>query len=54
MAARKRKARAMAAGGAALWRRLSAWLPRGRLGLAALLGRLSDRLSRGRDRRARR
>ncbi|XP_074703391.1 CDP-diacylglycerol--glycerol-3-phosphate 3-phosphatidyltransferase, mitochondrial isoform X3 [Strix aluco] len=43
-----------AAGGAALWRRLSAWLPRGRLGLAALLGRLSDRLSRGRDRRARR
>ncbi|KAJ7425090.1 putative CDP-diacylglycerol--glycerol-3-phosphate 3-phosphatidyltransferase [Willisornis vidua] len=44
----------MAAGGAALWRRLSAWLPRGRLGLAALLGRLSDRLSRGRDRRARR
>ncbi|XP_037259022.1 CDP-diacylglycerol--glycerol-3-phosphate 3-phosphatidyltransferase, mitochondrial isoform X3 [Falco rusticolus] len=45
---------AAAAGGAALWRRLSAWLPRGRLGLAALLGRLSDRLSRGRDRRARR
>ncbi|XP_040438174.1 CDP-diacylglycerol--glycerol-3-phosphate 3-phosphatidyltransferase, mitochondrial isoform X3 [Falco naumanni] len=47
-------AAAAAAGGAALWRRLSAWLPRGRLGLAALLGRLSDRLSRGRDRRARR
>uniref|UniRef100_A0A8B9S0M2 CDP-diacylglycerol--glycerol-3-phosphate 3-phosphatidyltransferase n=1 Tax=Accipiter nisus TaxID=211598 RepID=A0A8B9S0M2_9AVES len=47
-------AAAAAAGGAALWRRLSAWLPRGRLGLVALLGRLSDRLSRGRDRRARR
>lgn len=45
---------AAAAGGAALWRRLSAWLPRGRLGLVALLGRLSDRLSRGRDRRGRR
>ncbi|XP_021270130.1 CDP-diacylglycerol--glycerol-3-phosphate 3-phosphatidyltransferase, mitochondrial isoform X2 [Numida meleagris] len=43
-----------AAGGAALWRRLAAWLPRGRPGLAALLGRLSDRLSRGRDRRSRR
>lgn len=43
-----------AAGGAALWRRLAAWLPRGPPGLAALLGRLSDRLSRGRDRRSRR
>ncbi|XP_067403274.1 LOW QUALITY PROTEIN: CDP-diacylglycerol--glycerol-3-phosphate 3-phosphatidyltransferase, mitochondrial [Emydura macquarii macquarii] len=45
----------MAAGaGPVLWQRLLDLLPRGRLGLAALLGRLSDRLSRGRDRRCRR
>ncbi|CAM5155393.1 unnamed protein product [Eretmochelys imbricata] len=43
-----------AAGGPALWRRLLGLLPHGRLGLAALLGRLSDRLSLGRDRRSRR
>ncbi|XP_060109176.1 CDP-diacylglycerol--glycerol-3-phosphate 3-phosphatidyltransferase, mitochondrial isoform X1 [Heteronotia binoei] len=37
-----------------LWRRLLDFLPRGRPALAALLGRLSDRLTRGRERRARR
>ncbi|KAJ7315907.1 hypothetical protein JRQ81_002069 [Phrynocephalus forsythii] len=37
-----------------LWRRLLAYLPRGRPVWAALLGRLSDRLTRGRERRARR
>uniref|UniRef100_A0A6J0VBP8 CDP-diacylglycerol--glycerol-3-phosphate 3-phosphatidyltransferase n=1 Tax=Pogona vitticeps TaxID=103695 RepID=A0A6J0VBP8_9SAUR len=37
-----------------LWRRLLDYLPRGRPVLAALLGRLSDRLTRGRERRARR
>nr|XP_028571280.1 CDP-diacylglycerol--glycerol-3-phosphate 3-phosphatidyltransferase, mitochondrial isoform X1 [Podarcis muralis]XP_028571289.1 CDP-diacylglycerol--glycerol-3-phosphate 3-phosphatidyltransferase, mitochondrial isoform X2 [Podarcis muralis]XP_028571298.1 CDP-diacylglycerol--glycerol-3-phosphate 3-phosphatidyltransferase, mitochondrial isoform X1 [Podarcis muralis] len=37
-----------------LWRRLLDYLPRGRPALAALFGRLSDRLTRGRERRARR
>ncbi|XP_054831964.1 CDP-diacylglycerol--glycerol-3-phosphate 3-phosphatidyltransferase, mitochondrial isoform X1 [Eublepharis macularius] len=37
-----------------LWRRLLAFLPRGRPALTALFGRLSDRLTRGRERRARR
>ncbi|XP_048345752.1 CDP-diacylglycerol--glycerol-3-phosphate 3-phosphatidyltransferase, mitochondrial [Sphaerodactylus townsendi] len=37
-----------------LWRRLLDLLPRGRPSLTALLGRLSDRLTRGRDRRSRR
>uniref|UniRef100_A0A670I4U6 Uncharacterized protein n=1 Tax=Podarcis muralis TaxID=64176 RepID=A0A670I4U6_PODMU len=36
-----------------LWRRLLDYLPRGRPALAALFGRLSDRLTRGRERRAR-
>uniref|UniRef100_A0A8C8S5M5 CDP-diacylglycerol--glycerol-3-phosphate 3-phosphatidyltransferase n=1 Tax=Pelusios castaneus TaxID=367368 RepID=A0A8C8S5M5_9SAUR len=43
-----------AAAGTVLWRGLVGLLPRRGLGLAALLGRLSDRLSRGRDRRCRR
>nr|XP_055169720.1 CDP-diacylglycerol--glycerol-3-phosphate 3-phosphatidyltransferase, mitochondrial [Nyctereutes procyonoides] len=54
---RKRKRRvsmaAAAAAGPVLWRRLLGLLP-GRPGLAALLGRLSDRLGRNRDRRRRR
>ncbi|XP_053152331.1 CDP-diacylglycerol--glycerol-3-phosphate 3-phosphatidyltransferase, mitochondrial isoform X2 [Hemicordylus capensis] len=37
-----------------LWRRLLAYLPRGRPALAALFARFSDRLTRGRERRARR
>jgi len=44
---------AAAAAGPVLWRRLLGLLP-GRPGLAALLGRLSDRLGRNRDRRCRR
>uniref|UniRef100_A0A8D0H3C1 CDP-diacylglycerol--glycerol-3-phosphate 3-phosphatidyltransferase n=1 Tax=Sphenodon punctatus TaxID=8508 RepID=A0A8D0H3C1_SPHPU len=43
-----------AAGTPVLWRRLLSLLPWGRPGLVALLGRLSDRLSWGRDRRVRR
>uniref|UniRef100_A0A452SE78 CDP-diacylglycerol--glycerol-3-phosphate 3-phosphatidyltransferase n=1 Tax=Ursus americanus TaxID=9643 RepID=A0A452SE78_URSAM len=46
-------AAAAAAAGPVLWRRLLGLLP-GRPGLAALLGRLSDRLGRNRDRRRRR
>lgn len=59
LARRKRKRRvsmaaaAAAAAGPVLWRRLLGLLP-GRPGLAALLGRLSDRLGRNRDRRRRR
>ncbi|KAJ6660387.1 hypothetical protein lerEdw1_017810 [Lerista edwardsae] len=45
---------AAAAEAPVLWRRLLDYLPRGRPALAALFGRLSDRLSRGRERRARR
>uniref|UniRef100_G3U862 CDP-diacylglycerol--glycerol-3-phosphate 3-phosphatidyltransferase n=1 Tax=Loxodonta africana TaxID=9785 RepID=G3U862_LOXAF len=44
---------AAAAAGPVFWRRLLGLLP-GRPGLAALLGRLSDRLGRNRDRRRRR
>ncbi|XP_064126710.1 CDP-diacylglycerol--glycerol-3-phosphate 3-phosphatidyltransferase, mitochondrial isoform X2 [Loxodonta africana] len=46
-------AAAAAAAGPVFWRRLLGLLP-GRPGLAALLGRLSDRLGRNRDRRRRR
>ncbi|KAG8507477.1 CDP-diacylglycerol--glycerol-3-phosphate 3-phosphatidyltransferase, mitochondrial, partial [Galemys pyrenaicus] len=56
LARRKRKRRvsmAAAAAGPVFWRRLLGLLP-GRPGLAALLGRLSDRLGRNRDRRPRR
>ena len=58
LARRKRKRRismaaAAAAPGLVFWRRLLGLLP-GRPGLAALLGRLSDRLGRNRDRRRRR
>ncbi|XP_036692320.1 CDP-diacylglycerol--glycerol-3-phosphate 3-phosphatidyltransferase, mitochondrial isoform X3 [Balaenoptera musculus] len=58
LARRKRKRRismaaAAAAAGPVFWRRLLGLLP-GRPGLAALLGRLSDRLGRNRDRRRRR
>lgn len=45
---------AAAAEAPVLWRRLLEYLPRGRPALAALFGRLSDRFSRGRERRARR
>ncbi|XP_062976208.1 CDP-diacylglycerol--glycerol-3-phosphate 3-phosphatidyltransferase, mitochondrial isoform X2 [Elgaria multicarinata webbii] len=47
-------AAAVVAEGPVLWRRLLDYLPRGRPVLAALLGRLSDRLTRGRESRARR
>ncbi|XP_060620351.2 CDP-diacylglycerol--glycerol-3-phosphate 3-phosphatidyltransferase, mitochondrial isoform X1 [Anolis sagrei] len=47
-------AAAVAAEAPVLWRRLLEYLPRGRPVWAALFGRLSDRLSRGRERRARR
>lgn len=59
LARRKRKRRvsmaaaAAAAAGPVFWRRLLGLLP-GRPGLAALLGRLSDRLGRNPDRRRRR
>ncbi|PNI31116.1 PGS1 isoform 7 [Pan troglodytes] len=43
---------AAAAAGPVFWRRLLGLLP-GRPGLAALLGRLSDRLGRNRDRQRR-
>ncbi|XP_006869716.1 PREDICTED: CDP-diacylglycerol--glycerol-3-phosphate 3-phosphatidyltransferase, mitochondrial [Chrysochloris asiatica] len=53
-ASRKRKRRvSMAAAAPVFWRRLLGLLP-GRPGLVALLGRLSDRFGRNRDRRRRR
>uniref|UniRef100_A0A8C6XU24 Uncharacterized protein n=1 Tax=Naja naja TaxID=35670 RepID=A0A8C6XU24_NAJNA len=47
-------AAAVVAAAPALWRRLLDFLPRGRPSLAAFFGRLSDRLSRGRESSARR